>query len=114
MLQSIKLLPLNEKRPSTQAKIQDNKGYPITMTFRQIFLTLTASLVLAGCASSPPPASLYDRLGGSPAISAVISTTIDKASADPRTKRSFDGVNLADLKKQLLAHHCHAFGGPCK
>jgi hemoglobin len=74
-------------------------------------LALTAALV-AGCATQPPP-SLYTRLGGKPAIDAVVSDMIDLTAADPATKRSFEGVKLAPVKGSIANQVCQATGGPC-
>lgn len=73
-----------------------------------------ASLSLAACASQPPKASLYDRLGGLPAIKAVVEKTIDSAAADPRTSRTFKGIKLTGVKESVVAQICEATGGPCK
>ncbi|CAN5231330.1 group 1 truncated hemoglobin [soil metagenome] len=89
----------------------------LSMSFRHIFLVCAACIALAACSSappSPPKTSLYERLGGLPAITAVIDKTIDKASTDPRTSRSFKDVKLKNLKESLTLHLCHIAGGPCK
>lgn len=75
---------------------------------------LAASVVLAGCASPPPSASLFDRLGGLPVITAVVDKEVDAHVADPRTRRVFVGVNLKTLKASIVAMTCVATGGPCK
>ena len=75
---------------------------------------LTTSLVLSGCAANPPQARLYDRLGGLPAITAVVDKTIDSAARDPRTSRSFKGIKLQGVKESVVAQLCEATGGPCK
>jgi len=77
-------------------------------------LILAGALVLAGCASTPPQAKLYDRLGGLPAITAVVDRTLDSAASDPRTSRSFKGIKLAGVKESVVAQLCEATGGPCK
>lgn len=75
---------------------------------------LAASIALHGCASAPPPQSLYQRLGGLPALTAVVGKAVDRHVADPRTRRSFEGVNLKTLKASIVAQACEASGGPCK
>lgn len=97
-------------------------------------LTLIASTcaaLLSGCASAPPPltvtplqqqvadtapaVSLYERLGGLPAITAVVDRFVDRLVADPRTRRSFEGgINLKALKASIVAQVCNATGGRCK
>jgi hemoglobin len=77
-----------------------------------------ASLLLSACAStSPAPATevkLFDRLGGLPAITAVVDKTIDSAARDPRTSRSFKGIKLQGIKEGVVAQLCEATGGPCR
>jgi len=75
-----------------------------------------AALLLSACAStSPAPeAKLFDRLGGLPAITAVVDKTIDSAAHDPRTSRSFKGIKLQGVKESVVAQLCQATGGPCK
>ncbi len=69
---------------------------------------------LAGCASAPPDRSLYERLGGMPMIKAIVDKKVDGAASDPRSKRSFEGVNLARTKEGIVIFICAATGGPCK
>jgi hemoglobin len=75
---------------------------------------LIASVVAGGCASPQPPASLFDRLGGMPVITAVVDKEVDAHAADPRTRRTFSGVNLKTLKASIVSMTCAATGGPCK
>jgi len=60
------------------------------------------------------PATLYDRLGGAKVIEQVVADTIDRTASDPVTKRSFDKVDLAKLKKKVEEHICELSAGPCK
>ena len=70
--------------------------------------------VLGACAApaSAPP-TLYARLGGQARVEAVVSNVIDRAATDPRTRRSFDGFNLATLKKGIAQFICSSAGGGC-
>lgn len=73
-----------------------------------------ALALLSACASAPAPeSSLYTRLGGKPAIDAVVSEMIDRTVADPATRRSFEGVKLPPLKAHIADQVCQAAGGPC-
>ncbi len=88
-------------------------------------LTCTPSLVRAEMedAAMPeaPAASLYDRLGGEPAITAVIDDFVNRAAGDPAvnfvregTPKKWDATpeNVATLKKHLTQFVCAATGGP--
>lgn len=59
-------------------------------------------------------ASLYDRLGGKPAITAVTGELIDRIAADARIKYRFLNTDLGKLKTLLVEFVCMATGGPCK
>lgn len=75
------------------------------------------SILVLGCASRPAPQAgptLYERLGGKPAIELVAGKLIDMSSTDPATSRSFNKVNLVRLKGKLAEQLCAATGGPCK
>jgi hemoglobin len=58
--------------------------------------------------------SLYDRLGGKPAIQAVVDDFIGDVAADARINRRFAGANIPRLKTMLVDQICEATGGPCK
>jgi len=77
------------------------------------------ALVAAGCASMESGStmakkSLYDRLGGKPAITAVVDDFIGNVAADTRINRRFAGANIPRLKTRLVDQVCEATGGPCK
>jgi hemoglobin len=99
--------------------------------------TLLAACVLGiGCASTPPPApaepapssastsgapataaasgkSLYDRLGGLPAIGAVVDEFLKNVAGDTRIAHRFALTDLKDLRNKLVDQICQATGGPC-
>lgn len=66
--------------------------------------------LLAACSSLPfegrAGATLYERLGSAPRVQAVVDRAVARAATDPRTRRSFDGVNLRHLKGSISAHLC--------
>lgn len=80
---------------------------------RRILLT-AAVLALQACAAPRPSSSLFERLGGLPAITAVVDKSVDRHATDPRTRRSFEGVNLKTLKASIVSQACEATGGPCR
>ncbi len=68
-------------------------------------------------APTPAPAgqkSLYDRLGGKPAVTAVVDEFVARTTTDPRIKDRFFNVDADNLKKLLVEFVCMAGGGGCK
>ena len=86
---------------------------------RRLTVTLLV-LVLAGCArmETPTPApatgSLYERLGGKPAITAVVDDFIGNVAGDARINQRFAQANIPRLKTMLVDQICQASGGPCR
>ena len=84
-------------------------------------MTVTALLLLLtlpACAQAADPAkSLYDRLGGYGAISAVVDDFAPKLFDDPQVGKFFVGMstdsreNFRQKNKNLV---CNVTGGPCK
>ncbi|MFI5176264.1 MAG: group 1 truncated hemoglobin [Terriglobia bacterium] len=58
--------------------------------------------------------SLYDRLGGKPAITAVVDEFVGRVAADNRINSFFGHTDIAHLKMELVDQICSAAGGPCK
>jgi len=79
---------------------------------------LSTLLALAACSTmGQAPAtgpSLYERLGGAPALKVVVGEYVDTLATDPRTRRSFEGSNLTRVKERLGAMLCAATGGGCR
>ena len=75
---------------------------------------LAALLTLAaGCAMERAPASLYQRLGGRAAISAVVDDAIGNISVDPRINKYFLHANATGLSNNLVDLICERTDGPC-
>ena len=88
-------------------------------TLRMIGFLAVSVIVAAGCATygeSPMMAqkSLYDRLGGKPAVQAVVDDFVANVAADARINSYFASANIPRLKAQLVDQICEATGGPCK
>ncbi len=83
-----------------------------------IGILAVVALAATGCASMDSgmtaQKSLYDRLGGKPAITAVIDDFIGNVAADVRINQRFANANIARLKTMLVDQICEAAGGPCK
>ena len=74
-------------------------------------------LTAAGCAMPMKPmqdAPLYDRLGGQPAITAVVDDFIGNVSGDARINKRFANTDIPRLKTMLVVQTCAGTGGPCK
>jgi len=86
------------------------------MRGRQAIGTLVAAgLLAAGCAGEMmEKKSLYDRLGGKPAITAVVDDFIGNVAGDARINKRFANANIPRLKTMLVDQMCEASGGPCK
>ena len=86
---------------------------------RTVVGVLAAAVLMAGCGSmesgkSMAQPSLYERLGGKPAITAVIDDFIGNVAADNRINKRFGGADIPRLKARLVDQVCEASGGPCK
>lgn len=80
-----------------------------------VFAAATAMIT----AASAKGKSLYDRLGGKKAITAVVDEFVGRVAADTRINKYFgatasDPARLASFKMKLVDQICQASGGPCK
>jgi hemoglobin len=57
--------------------------------------------------------SLYERLGGNEAITAVVDDFVARCAADGRINGKFARTDIPRLKKNLVNQVCEAAGGPC-
>ena len=57
--------------------------------------------------------SLYERLGGKDAITAVIDDFVARCAADARINGKFARTDVPRLKSSLVDQVCEATGGPC-
>lgn len=90
------------------------------MTIRHILgvAVLGATLIMTGCAeqmmnTKSTDASLYDRLGGKSAITAVVDDFVERVENDSRINGRFANANIPRLKMKLVEQICQASGGPC-
>lgn len=73
---------------------------------------VVAASMLAGCAAPPREPSLYQRLGGHTALTAVVDDAIGNVSTDPRINQRFANAG-PDLTNNLVQLICARTGGPC-
>lgn len=98
------------------------------MSPRRSFPILLAAGLLAtvACRKSAPPAadttaaapaaapkSLYERLGGKEAITAVVDSFVAKVAADTRINQKFARSDIGRVKTMLVDQICAQTGGPC-
>ena len=75
-----------------------------------------AALALIGCAAQPSrstDATLYQRLGGQAAITAVVDDALANVAVDPRINQRFRTSDTMRLKNGLVELLCDRTGGPC-
>lgn len=77
------------------------------------YAALLALALLTGCAA-PRPTTLYQRLGGEPAISAVVGEMLVRAAVNPVTREYFADADMAESQRQIAIQLCEATGGPCR
>lgn len=84
---------------------------------RNVIALLFFGFLISGCMSSSSTmkeASLYERLGGKDAITAVVDEFVANVAADKAINKFFAGADIPHLKKMLVEQICEATGGPCK
>ena len=84
-----------------------------------IIAALLAGVSSASLLGQTKEKSLYDRLGGKAAITAVVDEFVGRVAADKRINAFFaqtasDPKRLAAFKGKLVDQICEASGGPCK
>lgn len=57
--------------------------------------------------------SLYERLGGKDAITAVVDDFVARCASDDRINAKFARTDIPRLKSMLVDQVCEAAGGPC-
>jgi hemoglobin len=89
-------------------------------------VTISVLMSVIGCAGNEMPSdshkavtpkahgeSLYNRLGGKGAITAVVDDLVSRVAADNRINGKFANANIPRLKTMLVEQICQASGGPC-
>ena len=88
---------------------------------RRLVIGILSLVALSGCGMlggeqqmATQQKSLYDRLGGKPAITAVVDDFTARVAADRRINRFFANSDIPSFKAKLVDQICEASGGPCK
>ena len=98
------------------------------MRTRSIMVAVFTALALVACGGGGKKAdttgggnraavsekSLYDRLGGKDAITAVVDDFVANVAADKRINAFFANADIPGLKQKLVDQICEVSGGPCK
>ena len=96
------------RKPSTAAALTMAAYAFCAAAFSQAPQALVPPPVIA------PPGSLYERLGGTPKVSAFVNQTIDTVATNPKMNQSFDKVNVQHVKDMLIEQICSLTGGGCR
>jgi hemoglobin len=82
---------------------------------RTIVVAALAAVLTTSAANAQmaPRKALYERLGGLPAINAVVDDFVGNVARDRRINRFFASTNIPRLKFLLVQQICQATGGPC-
>lgn len=75
--------------------------------------TATSGTGTGGSMATTHEKPLYERLGGKPAITAVVDDFVARVAADSRINGKFANANIPRLKMMLVDQLCQATGGPC-
>jgi hemoglobin len=86
-----------------------------------VITAVAAAFLISACqsmntmqsGSMMPQKSLYDRLGGQPAVTAVVDDFVGNVAADNRINGFFARTDIPRLKKNLVDQICQGTGGPC-
>lgn len=81
---------------------------------RTVIVGLSAATLSLVALAADPAKSLYDRLGGKPALSAVVGELWAQVAADARINARFAHTKPEVFGAQLVDFLCQASGGPCK
>lgn len=96
------------------------------MQLRMILVSMLTVAGLTACGGKAKPAeptgaamgsaaSLYDRLGGKDAITAVVKDFVEERVAkDARINAMFLNTDIPAFEAKLVDQICEATGGPCK
>ncbi|HZX13921.1 MAG TPA: group 1 truncated hemoglobin [Thermodesulfobacteriota bacterium] len=82
--------------------------YVVVMVLSVFFVGMTLQ------SANSADKSLYDRLGGKAAISAVVDQFVSNVAADTRVNMAFANTDIPHFKQCLVDQICQATGGPCK
>lgn len=77
------------------------------------FLLAAAVVIGVTLTAGAQQKSLFERLGGQPAITAVVDRFVANLAADKRINTFFANSDIPAFKSKLVDQICQASGGPC-
>ena len=80
----------------------------------RVIVVALCLMLAAAVSAAAQEKSLFERLGGMPAIDAVIEDFVGRVAADSRINQKFARSNIPRVKKMLKDQVCAVAGGPCK
>lgn len=90
-------------------------GKPVDPKITTVYEGKTYAFAMEACRTkwlADREASLYQKLGGQPAIDAAVESFYKKVLADARIKDFFSDINMIAQKRKQKAFLSAAFGGP--
>ena len=92
-------------------------GNTMMSLLRKLTIPVMATLLLGACQDMGmkpmQQKSLYDRLGGLGAITAVVDDFVGNVAANNRINKFFAKTDITRLKRLLVEQICAGTGGPC-
>ena len=90
------------------------QSLPLARHLGGVALTCALALPTLAHAKMTSGQTLYEQLGGKPAITKVVHDMITNVAADNRINHFFAKTNLPHLQMELVNQVCEGTGGPCK
>jgi hemoglobin len=81
------------------------------MNMRKLIIATTFAILLTSCAHQQ---TLYQRMGGTPVITAITDTFISRFSDDTRVAPTFAKTDITKFRKLFIEQICSVTGGGCK
>jgi hemoglobin len=114
--------------PSPGQPLEPNMTRPLLY----LLLACTTAFTLPGCAGQPPSEptgdastkaatapvaakdTLYERLGGAPAVERFVDALIAHCASDPQVAPLFKDTDIPYFRARLIEQVCNATGGGCE
>ncbi|HEY3054018.1 MAG TPA: group 1 truncated hemoglobin [Thermoanaerobaculia bacterium] len=77
---------------------------------RRTWMFVAISMVLSGCAHQK---TLYERIGGTPVLTAITDSFIVRFSDDTRVAPTFAKSDIQKFRKLFIEQMCNITGGGC-